>query len=131
MLGAASIWVVLAFLSLQLNAASAITVVLPSPDPQPMTDCDYGPIIVKVGIDRTIIVNGKIVKEGDLQRHLGQILQTRVARLIYFAADSRLQFKSVISVLERCNSVPNLTIALVTRSVARSQCWVLPVRNKP
>jgi len=131
MLGAASIWVVLAFVSLPLNAASVITVVLPSPDPQPLTDCDYGPILVKVGIDRTIIVNGKIVKERDLQRHLGQILQTRVARLIYFEADSRLQFKSVISVLERCNSVPNLTIALVTRSVARSQCWVLPVRNKP
>jgi len=109
---------------------AVITILLPSPDPNPQIDCNRGRVVVEVGLDRTTTVNGKTIKESDIPGRLEEIFQRKQARLIYFSADPRLQFKAVASVLERCNSVPNLTIALVTTSsIQKDQCVALPVRR--
>jgi biopolymer transport protein ExbD len=129
MLGAAFLGVVLTFVSLPLNATPVITILLPNPDSNPPIDCDGRPVFAKIKPDLTITLNGKSIKESALRRHLDDIFQTRAERLIYFEADPHLQFKAVVSVLEQCNSVPNLTIALVTGSTQKSQCFVIPIRR--
>jgi biopolymer transport protein ExbD len=128
------IYVVVIFSSPPLIAPQVITVLLPTPDPNPTLDCDRGPIFVKVGPDRaiavnTIAVNEKTMEGSDLRRRLEEILQTRAERMIVFEADPRLQFKDVVSVLELCRSIPNLKIALVTSSIQNSQCFLLPIRR--
>jgi len=65
MLGSTWIGVALFFVSLPLGGAKVITVILPSPDPEPMLDCDRGPIFVRVSRERAITVNGKTVRQSN------------------------------------------------------------------
>jgi biopolymer transport protein ExbD len=121
--------IMLTLVSASSSAAPPISVLLANPDPKPVLDCDQGPIFVRVGRAGAITVDGMTTDEASIQRCLGEIFQTRAEKLIYFEAESRLPVRTVLSVLERCNSIPNLTIALVTSSISRSQCFVLPIRH--
>jgi biopolymer transport protein ExbD len=121
--------IMLRLVSVPSSAAPPISVLLANPDPKPVLDCDRGTIFVSVGRDGAIIVDDMTTDEASIQRHLGEIFQTRAERLMYFEADLRLPVRAVLSVVERCNSIPNLTIALVTSSISRSECFVLPIRH--
>jgi biopolymer transport protein ExbD len=128
MSGAAFVGLAPIFLSLFLSATPVVTVLLPSPDPDPQLDCDMGPVFVRVGLGGTIVVNGRSVSKHTLRGRLEEIFRTKAERLMFFEADSRLRFGGVLSILEQCKSIPNLTIALVTSSIQKSQCFVLPAR---
>src|SRR5262249_10536093 len=111
------------------SAAPPITVLLANPDPNPTVDCDLGPIFVKVGRDGALTVDGTTIAEADINRHLTEMFGARVEKLIYFEADSGLPMSAALSVLARCNGIPNITIALVTSSISHSQCFVIPSRR--
>ena len=115
----------LALSLLPSNAGATITALLARPDSYPLIDCDRGPIFVTVASNRTIAVNGKVVKAFALRKHLEEIFRNRVERLIYFEGDPSLQFGTVMTVMDKCNSIPDLRIALVTTSIKNSQCFIL------
>lgn len=90
------------------------------------TDCaDGSEIVLSIGVDSELILDGKKIHRGNLGTALDKRLSTRFDKVVFVEANPSLPFGSVASVLGRVQS--RATAALIPRHPESSYtCLLLP-----